>query len=92
MISFSWLALSVALAKPESLPHCQKPPSMREVASPSGLDGRSPQLKYSFSRTSCASSLKEGAFGKTVNFAAMPRAPTLGELDLRSKDCEGEDV
>ena len=42
MISFSWLALSVALAKPESLPHCQKPPSMREVASPSGLDGRSP--------------------------------------------------
>ena len=32
MISFSWLALSVALAKPESLPHCQKPPSMRKTS------------------------------------------------------------
>jgi len=62
------------LAKPESLPHCQKPPSMREVASPSGLDGRSSYPNYSFSRTSCVSSLKEGAFGKTGKFAALSAA------------------
>ena len=63
-----------------------KPPSMREVASRSD-DGRSSYPNYSFSRTSCGSSLKEGASGETGklcslpgNFPAMPRALPLGEL------------
>ena len=63
-----------------------KPPSMREVASRSD-DGRSSYPNHSFSRTSCGSSLKEGASGETGklcglpgNFPAMPRALPLGEL------------
>ena len=43
---------------PRNFTALPKPPSMREVASPTGLDGRSPYLNHSFSRTSCASSLK----------------------------------
>ena len=51
-----------------------RPPSMREVASPSGLDGRSPYPNHSFSRTSCDSSLKEGASGETGSVAVCQEA------------------
>ena len=39
-----------------------------------------------------ASSPKGGALGKTGKFSALPRPLPLGEVDLRSKDGEGEDV
>ena len=76
-----------ALRSTRKLYRTAKASLMREVASPSGLDGRSSYPNYSFSRTSCGSSLKEGASGETGklcglpgNFTAMPRALPLGEL------------
>ena len=38
------------------------------------------------------SSPKGGALGKTKSFAVLPKPPPLGEVDLRSKDGEGEDA
>ena len=72
---------------PRNFTALPKPPSVREVASPTGLDGRSPYPNHSFSRTACDSSLKEGGSGETRkhcglpgNFTALPRALPLGEL------------
>ena len=68
---------------------------MREVASPSGLDGRSAYPDHSFSRTSCGSSLKEGASGETGGRYGLPGtfAAMATALPLR-KDFPrpGEDV
>ena len=82
-------------ALPRNFATMPKPPSMREVASPLGLDGRSSYLNHSFSRTSCGSSLKEGASGETGklcslpgNFPATPRALPLRKDFPRP----GEDV
>ena len=58
---------------PRNFTALPKPPSMREVASRSD-DGRSPYPNYSFSRTSCDSSLKEGASGETGS-VAVARKP-----------------
>ena len=76
-----------ALWSAQKLYRTAKASLMREVASPTGLDGRSPYPDYSFSRTTRDSSLKEGASGETGkryglpgNFAVMPRALPLGEL------------
>ena len=70
-----------------NFPAMPKPPSMREVASPSGLDGRSSYPNYSFSRTTCDSSPKGRAPGKTGghcglhgNFPAMPKPPSMREV------------
>ena len=66
------------LAKPQALWSAQKlyrtakASLMREVASPTGLDGRSPYPDYSFSRTTRDSSLKEGASGETASFVVCP--------------------
>ncbi len=38
------------------------------------------------------SSPKGGALGKTKDFAVLPMPLPLGEVDLRSKDGEGEDA
>ena len=76
-----------ALWSAQKLYRTAKASLMREVASPTGLDGRSPYPNYSFSRTTRDSSLKEGASGETGkryglpgNFAVMPRNLPLGEL------------
>ena len=77
---------------PRNFTALPKPPSMREVASRSD-DGRSPYPNYSFSRTSCDSSLKEGASGETRklcglpgNFTALPKPPSMREVASRSDD------
>ena len=56
-----------------NFPAMPKPPSVREVASRSD-DGRSPYPDHSFSRTSCDSSLKEGASGETGRVAVCQEA------------------
>ena len=82
-----------ALRSTRKLYRTAKASLMREVASPSGLDGRSSYPNYSFSRTSCGSSLKEGAPGETGklcalprNFAALPKPPSMREVASRSDD------
>ena len=72
-----------ALWSAQKLYRTAKASLMREVASPTGLDGRSPYPDYSFSRTTRDSSLKEGASGETASVAVCPETlPSCQGLSL----------